>query len=185
MKKILSLSCMAIAIVVALTSCLKNPTNDQYVGDAKTFTYSPSLKSVTRATVNPSTNVATLFINDGSAVNLDCLTPNQGGDALIMECPIIPLGWIWSQSNSQYVADGFAYNVKFGFTNNSATVWFVEKSLYGNYTLKNKSVGWGTHPNPGEWTSSFRGLSGISSITMPLKGRIGFGGSPDIYFFSF
>lgn len=188
MKKIKSFfAIMALATTVTLTSCSTENgilAVDQYNGDTKKFVYEPSLVTPVSAIVNPLTDEATVKMNNNTYISISCLTPNQPGDAIITEAPIIPLEWVWNQSGYQYIPSGFAYNVKFGFTNNSANVWFMEKTIYGTYILKNKNVNWGSTLNPGQWTSSFRGLSGISSLVMPMTGRIGFGNNPNTYFFS-
>lgn len=184
MKKIIPFTFMAIAMIAAFASCIKSPVNDQYVGDSKVFVYSPSLIAPVSYAVNPTNNVATVVLNNGGVITLDCLTPNTPGDAFITECPIIPQSWRWNQSNYQYSPEGFSYNAKYGFGSDFATVWFVEKNVYGVYTLKNKAVSWTSTPNPASWVNSFRGLSGISSIVMPKKGLIGYGVNPGQIFFS-
>jgi hypothetical protein len=184
MKKIFSFALAVIAIGV-FQSCVKSvlPPPDVYQDQSRNFVYEPTLlKPISWTVIN---DVAYVEMSNHKIVQLDVLTQYKAGDAFIVEAPVTPQQWVWKQESHQYVADGTVYNAKFGFSLYGATVCFVEKDIYGGYSLKvNKAVRWVHTPSESAWRDSYRGLSGISSLYLPMKGSISFGNNPSDYQFA-
>jgi hypothetical protein len=177
MKKILTL--VAIATILLTTSC----SRDVYVGEERTFTYVPTGLRASLLSVNM--NVATVILSNGTTFNVRVISPSQSaGDGFILEAPIVPQGWIWDDYSNQYKPNGFDYNTRYGFTVNSATVYFVEVIVGIPYLFK-KSVAWANVPNPAEWVNSFSNMVGSTRASMPVMGTVTKDqGYPDRYFFS-
>lgn len=177
MKKILCL--VAIATTLLTTGCSK----EIYMGEEKSFTYIPTGLRASLISVNM--NVATVVLSNGATLNLRAISPSQrAGDGFILEAPIVPQTWVWDDYSNEYKPSGFDYNTRYGFTVNSATVYFVEIILGVPYLFK-KSVAWGNKPNPAEWVNSFSSMIGSTRASMPVMGTVSKDqGYPDRYFFS-
>lgn len=177
MKKIFALVAIATSL---LTSCIKD--TEIYRGDEKSFTYVPTNLRAALGTVTGST--ATVILSDGRTLNVRCITPSQPvGDGFFVEAPIVPESWVWNRDNNEYEPQGFDYNTSYGFTVNSATVYFVEVRSGIPYLFK-QSMAWGNTPNPGEWVGSFERMIGSTRKQMPIMGTVSKTTGPDKYTFS-
>ncbi len=167
MKKILF---VAMASVLLFTSCVKS--KEFYQGNSKQFAYTPSYLMPTL--VGPPINgVATVAVN-GTIVSIQCITPgNPSGDALVIDAPVVPQAWEWSNEGNEYRPSGMTYNSACGFSANYGRCYFVEIFANGTYRFWN-GVSTPMDPvNTYGWVTSFEyPRTWVQKANLPIRGMV-------------
>lgn len=166
MKKIL----FFVAIATALFGCVKS--KDIYNGEDKQFSYTPSYMTVT--VVTPPVGGTAVLSVGGKLVTVQCLTPTQSGDAIVLDAPIIPQTWSWDTYANEYKPSGFSYNSFAGFSSEYCKAYFVEILPTGLWIFRNGvSVNWDNTPNPASWVNAFEyPRTWIDRTNLPFRGRV-------------
>jgi hypothetical protein len=168
MKKLFFL--VAIATTTLMTSCVKN--KEIYQGDQKQFVYTPSYIQPTMVGI-PVNGIATINVG-GKLVSVQCLTPSQDGDMILVDAPIVPQSYEWDQYSNEYKPVGFRYNEISGFSSNYCAGYFVEIFANGTWRFWNGvAIPWSSAPNPASWVNSFEyPRTWVDRITLPYRGKV-------------
>jgi hypothetical protein len=164
MKKV----CMVVVIAATLASCEKPLPFNQ---GTQIFDYTPTnLEPVRIALIGTTT---TVYLNNGTSFAIEALSPSKtSGQCFILEAPLMPGVWTWDQQANVYKPEEFAWNTRYGFSSDQATVYFLYRSNLGVVNVYKVAAKWFGHPDASGWVRSFNAPGRISNRSFPVMGTI-------------